>query len=52
MQVMSAERQSRFWALVKDIKNMTQATQKFFEELVKQLEVGLHDIDIQFAAAQ
>lgn len=52
MQVMSADRKAMFWALMADIKNTMHATQQYFEKLVQQLEVGLQDIDVQFAAAQ
>lgn len=51
MQVMSTERKKRFGAFLNDISNMVQATQQYFEKLVQQLEVGLHDIDRQYVGA-
>jgi hypothetical protein len=51
MQVMSAERKARFWALKADIENTMQATRQYFTKLVQQLELGLQDIDVQFASA-
>ena len=52
VQVMSAERKERFESLVSEISNMVYTTQQFFEKLLQQLEVGLQDIDRQYAAAQ
>ena len=52
VQVMSEQRKERFWALVAEISNMVHTTGQFFDKLVCQLEVGLHNIHRQYAAAQ
>ena len=52
VQVMSEQRKERFWALVAEISNMVHTTGQFFDKLVCQLEVGLHNIHRQDAAAQ